>query len=85
MTIWRLEPPASTTVLPSETIYGIGRYNKLDPTARALRSVAPSRSSEDDEAGMQQVQEMAIARDGVKEYYRILDKERDVGIRRLGG
>jgi hypothetical protein len=75
VTIWRLEPPDKGKLPPSEYTYGMGENSKLGPTARALRTVAPSREGSE----LRTVPEMAVAREGVVEYYRILDEERDVG------
>lgn len=75
VTIWRLEKTDGADLPPSQLIYGIGKYNKLEPTARALCEVAPARS----ESEARTVRELSVAREGVQEYYRILDEDRDVG------
>lgn len=75
VTIWRLEPTNKGKLPPSEYTYGMGENSKLGPTARALRTVAPTCEGSE----IRTVPEIAVARDGVIEYYEILDCERDVG------
>jgi CRISPR-associated endonuclease Cas3-HD len=78
VTIWRLEATENDSLPPSQLVYGIDMYNKLEPTARALSAVAPAIGQETRLGSGRVVEELAVARAGIEAYYEALD-DRDVG------